>query len=79
MSERHCDGEEAADSIPTGAWRGARRSGVLLPDTDTPLLECVKAATAPRRSSIIKVGLEQQLSRELIPKLNSVASIIKPT
>ncbi|TSU62986.1 hypothetical protein Baya_12254 [Bagarius yarrelli] len=54
MSKRDCDGEEAADSIPAGAWRGARRSGVLLPDTDTPLLDSVKAAMAPRRSSIIK-------------------------
>lgn len=63
MSERDCDGDEGADSIPAGAWRGARRSGVLLPDTDAPLLESVKAATAPRRSSIIKVGLEQHLPR----------------
>ncbi|GAA6093667.1 inactive phospholipase C-like protein 1 [Tachysurus ichikawai] len=55
--ERDCDGEETVDSIPTGAWRGARRSGVLLPDTDTPLLESVKAATAPRRSSIIKLAV----------------------
>lgn len=63
MSERDCDGEEGADSTPSGAWRGARRSGVLLlQDTDTPLLESVKAAAAPRRSSIIKVGPEQQLT-----------------
>ncbi|XP_060785474.1 inactive phospholipase C-like protein 1 isoform X2 [Neoarius graeffei] len=55
MSERECDGEEGGDSTPAGAWRGARRSGVLqLQDTDTPLLESVKAAAAPRRSSIIK-------------------------
>ncbi|MCI4378235.1 hypothetical protein PGIGA_G00213530 [Pangasianodon gigas] len=54
MSERDGDGEEGADSIPAGAWRGARRTGVLLSDSDTPLLESVKAATAPRRSSIIK-------------------------
>ncbi|KAI5621370.1 hypothetical protein C0J50_19305 [Silurus asotus] len=57
MSERDCDGEEAADSIPAGARRGARRSGVLLlPDAESPLqLESVKASTAPRRSSIIKL------------------------
>lgn len=65
MSEKDCDGEEGADLIPAGAWRGARRSGVLLADAaDTPLLESVKAATAPRRSSIIKVGLEQAISPE---------------
>uniref|UniRef100_A0A3B5AED1 Uncharacterized protein n=1 Tax=Stegastes partitus TaxID=144197 RepID=A0A3B5AED1_9TELE len=46
----------APDYIPPRASRG-RRSGVILPgggqDTDTILLETVKAA--PRRSSIIKV------------------------
>lgn len=79
MSEKDCDGEEGADLIPAGAWRGARRSGVLLADADTPLLESVKAATAPRRSSIIKVGLEQHLTRgNWSPKRKSVASIRKP-
>lgn len=73
MSERECDGEEGGDSTPAGAWRGARRSGVLqLQDTDTPLLESVKAAAAPRRSSIIKVGPEQHHThthtRDLIPR-----------
>ncbi|KAK2840319.1 hypothetical protein Q5P01_014059 [Channa striata] len=48
-------GDGAADCVPPRASRG-RRSGVILPaggqDTDTILLESVKAA--PRRSSIIK-------------------------
>lgn len=64
MSERDGCGDglcsdEAPDYIPQRAPRG-RRSGVILPggggggqDTDTILLESVKAA--PRRSSIIKV------------------------
>uniref|UniRef100_A0A3B3ZZC4 Uncharacterized protein n=1 Tax=Periophthalmus magnuspinnatus TaxID=409849 RepID=A0A3B3ZZC4_9GOBI len=46
----------APDCIPPRASRG-RRSGVIVPgggqDTDTILLESVKAA--PRRSSIIKL------------------------
>uniref|UniRef100_A0A3Q3G765 Phosphoinositide phospholipase C n=1 Tax=Labrus bergylta TaxID=56723 RepID=A0A3Q3G765_9LABR len=49
------DSDAAPDCIPPRASRG-RRSGVILPgggqDTDTILLESVKAA--PRRSSIIK-------------------------
>lgn len=61
MSERDGCGDGlcsdgAPDFIPPRAPRG-RRSGVILPgggqDTDTILLESVKAA--PRRSSIIKV------------------------
>uniref|UniRef100_A0A668AMG3 Uncharacterized protein n=1 Tax=Myripristis murdjan TaxID=586833 RepID=A0A668AMG3_9TELE len=60
MSERdgYGDGlcsDGAQDFIPPRVSRG-RRSGVILPgggqDTDTILLESVKAA--PRRSSIIK-------------------------
>uniref|UniRef100_A0A3Q4HFU9 Uncharacterized protein n=1 Tax=Neolamprologus brichardi TaxID=32507 RepID=A0A3Q4HFU9_NEOBR len=65
MSERDGCGDglcsdEAPDYIPQRAPRG-RRSGVILPgggggqDTDTILLESVKAA--PRRSSIIKVDV----------------------
>lgn len=65
MSERdgYGDGlcsDGAPDYIPPRASRG-RRSGVILPgggqDTDTILLESVKAA--PRRSSIIKVKKSQ--------------------
>ncbi|CAL9690479.1 unnamed protein product [Knipowitschia caucasica] len=63
MSERDGSGDGlcsdgAPDCIPPRASRG-RRSGVIVPgggpDTDTILLESVKAA--PRRSSIIKVKL----------------------
>lgn len=64
MSERDGFGDGlcsdgAPDCMPPRVSRG-RRSGVILPgggggqDTDTILLESVKAA--PRRSSIIKVN-----------------------
>lgn len=84
MSERDADGEEGADSIPGSgcAWRGARRSGVLLPasDSDTPLLESVKAAAAPRRSSIIKVGLWNNSSAgNRFPKRKPCSVTNKPT
>uniref|UniRef100_A0A3P8UAE3 Phosphoinositide phospholipase C n=1 Tax=Amphiprion percula TaxID=161767 RepID=A0A3P8UAE3_AMPPE len=89
MSERdECgDGlcsDGAPDYIPTRASRG-RRSGVILPgggsqDTDTILLESVKAA--PRRSSIIKDpsvqkvggGRKKTVSFSSIPSEKKVSS-----
>lgn len=63
MSEGYGDTDGPADCIPPRVSRG-RRSGVILPgvggggpDSDTILLEAVKAA--PRRSSIIKVQNSQ--------------------